>query len=392
MLEMPTCYHAGYETARSLDSAMAESYVAHAMRGDDRADAVVRELWETIRRDRVHSVIAGAIDNHRNPPPGTPQTLRDLIEEMSVVPDWYDRELAMSGTRGFMRNSDMVLAGLVAGSIIEGFSTLISKSFRIRGRVLDNGVRRLRQNILHLLEQYMPDGMEPGNDGWKLTMRIRLVHAQARFLITESGEWDTETYGLPLSGANLGLAAASFSGRLMQHVQHLGGDMTEEEIEGYVHVWRNTARVMGVPEALTFHDNASAVRLFRVALACEPPPDDDGIIMANSIINSAPIIVGVQGTKNCRSLSKFVYQISRELIGNDAADKLRFPAGKFRKEIPFLRLRNFSERIVAKALPFMADRLSKKRLGNLLDVTNLGENRISYRLPSAVFDEESAKW
>lgn len=50
-------------------------------------------------------------------------------------------------------------SGLVRGSIVEGFSTLISKSFRIRGRVTNSGVRRLKQNGMQLVEQYLPAGM-----------------------------------------------------------------------------------------------------------------------------------------------------------------------------------------------------------------------------------------
>ena len=40
----------------------------------------------------------------------------------------------------------------------------------------------------------MPGGLEPGGDGWKLSLRIRLVHAQSRKLIREtSDEWDAES-------------------------------------------------------------------------------------------------------------------------------------------------------------------------------------------------------
>ena len=59
---------------------------------------------------------------------------------------------------------------------------MISKSFAITGRVIDNGVRRLKQNVRHLLNIFMPRGVEPSADGWKLSLRNRMVHARVRSL------------------------------------------------------------------------------------------------------------------------------------------------------------------------------------------------------------------
>ena len=80
----------------------------------------------------------------------------------------------------FLLNSDQFLAGFAAGAIVEGFATRISKSFAITGRMIDDGVRRLKQNLRHLLDIFLPRGVEPSGDGWKLTLRIRLVHAKVR--------------------------------------------------------------------------------------------------------------------------------------------------------------------------------------------------------------------
>ena len=53
----------------------------------------------------------------------------------------------------------MFIGAFVGAVLIEGFATLISKSFAITGRVLDQGVRRLQQNNAHLLEIFLPQGM-----------------------------------------------------------------------------------------------------------------------------------------------------------------------------------------------------------------------------------------
>ena len=389
---VPASFVAGYEVARRVDPELADCYVRHTLIGDPAADDAVAELAEACTPAEVHGTIARAVENHRHPPDDLPECLRGLIRGVAEEPEWLDGDLARAASRGFLRNSDMVLGALIGGAIVEGFSTLISKSFRIRGRIVDNGVRRLKQNLLQLLEQYLPGGILPGGDGWKLSIRIRLVHAQARRLIRQASEWDGSAHGLPLSTAHMLLGASAFSGRLMQHVQTLGGDFSVEEREGYVHVWRYTAWLMGIPEEILFRDYASAVRAFEIGSLCEPPPDDDAIIMANSIINSAPIVLGMTEPEARRSMAAYMYQVSRELIGDDLADHFRYPPPQTIRELPFLRLRNIWDRTRRKLVPVWGARRAIARFSEMLEVSDLGRVEHSYSLPTSVFDEDSQPW
>ena len=395
-MNIPSWYVDGYAAARKVDPVWAEQYIRHTTIGDPVADAVVAELAATASPAEVHGIIANTVDNWHDLPDGTPESLRNLVADAGVVPDWYDQQLAREATRAFLRNSEMLLGALVGGAIIEGFSTLISKSFRIRSRIMLNGVRRLKQNLLQLLEQYLPGGIEPGGDGWKLSLRIRLVHAQARRLIAagEGGadDWDHSAYGLPLSSAHMLLGAAAFSGRLLQHVERLGGDFTHREKDAYVHVWRYTGRIMGIPDEILFTDYASAVRAFEIGALCEPPPDEDAIIMANSIINSAPIVLGFTKPEERRANARYMYQVSRELIGDKLADAFRFPPARLKKEVPLLRLRNFGDRLLRRLSPPLAAYRARSRFRGLLSVSNLGQYEHSYHLPTSVFEEDSREW
>ena len=387
---VPEAYLPGYLAAREPYPELAEAYIRHTTEGDPLADAVAEDL-AGLAPDKVHAMLAGALDGPRAPTPGVPESLREFLVEAKNVPGWYDRGLARVASRAFLRNSDIVLSALVGGSIVEGFATLISKSFRIRGRIMSLGVRRLKANGMQLVEQYLPGGMEPGGDGWRLTLRVRLVHAQSRRLLVRSDEWDQDRYGMPISAAHVLLAGAAFSGRLMQHTGALGGDFTQEEREAYVHVWRYTGLLMGIPEEILFHDEASALRAFRVGAMCEPPADEDAIIMANSIVNSAPVIVGVNEPAERRRMARVVTQTSRELIGDEMADTFLFPTRR-RKVIPWMRFKNRSRRILRKTLPWWAGKHDLARFKYLLDFASFDKLEHSYRLPTALYDEDSADW
>jgi len=390
--DIPACYVDGYRAARALDPEFAERYIRYTTLGDPLADRAVEQLAQLVAPEQVHATIAKTVASHFDPPKDTPEALRELIESSAAVPDWFDPEVAMMATRAFLRNSDTVLAGLVAGAIVEGFSTLISKSFRIRSRIILNGVRRLKQNTLQLTEQFMPGGLEPGGDAWKLSLRIRLVHAQSRSLLRQSDEWDAPEHGMPLSTAHMLLGAAAFSGRLMDHVARLGGDFSREEQDAYVHVWRYTGLVMGIPEAIMFHDHASACSAFRIAATCEPPPDEDAIIMANSIINSAPVLLGRTETSERRKMAALIYQLSRELIGDELADSFRYPKSWYFRRAPLLVLSNRAERATRKIFPGLLASRSRRRFSELLAVSDLGEVEHSYALPTSLHDEDSRDW
>ena len=387
---IPSAYRAGYLKARELYPEPADAYIRHTTEGDPLADAVVEELAE-VRPDEVHAMIARALDDPTAPLPDVADSLREFVAQAKEVPDWYDRRRAMTASRAFLRNSDIVLAALVGGSIVEGFSTLISKSFRIRGRVTQAGVRRLKQNGMQLVEQYLPGGMDPGGDGWRLTLRTRLVHAQSRYFLARSDEWDQEKYGLPISAAHVLLAGAAFSGRLMRHVAALGGDFTDEEREAYVHVWRYTGLLIGIPEEILFHDHASALRAFEIGSMCEPPADEDAIIMANSIVNSAPVIIGVSEPSERRKMARVVTQASRELIGDALADAFLFPAQR-RKVIPWMRLKNRGRPIVRKILPRWSKARDLARFTELMEFASVDEIEYSYKLPTSLHDEDSSDW
>ena len=161
----------------------------------------------------------------------------------------------------FHRNSQLILAAFVAGVLIEGFTTNIAKSFLITGRVRDQGVRRLGQNNRHMMEIFLPGGLNRYGEGWKLSVRIRIVHARVRQLLNKSEDWDIEAWGVPLSAAHLGYAISSFLARLLKHMKTLGANYSDEEHDSFMAVWRYSGYLMGIPETILYRDADEALKL-----------------------------------------------------------------------------------------------------------------------------------
>lgn len=391
-MDIPSDYRAGYEKAKAVDPEMASNYVAHTMIGDPQADAVIDEL-SSLTQAEAGRYIRAVLDKEDNETyRDAPSTLHELVREMESPPSWVDLPGLDAGIRMFHRNSRLVLGAFVGGVLVEGFSTTISKSFFITGRLRDQGVRRLKQNNRHMIELFMPGGLERSGDGWKLSVRVRLVHAQVRRLLKQSDDWDVESLGMPISSANMGFAITAFSARLLKHLKSLGAAFDDEERESFIAAWRYSGFLMGIPETILFRDEEEALRLFEIGKLCEPEPGVESSVMANSLIQSAPLVIGIEESGARRSLVKYVYSVSRALIGNELADDLQYPNTPTFGVLAWFRLQERYLGILDKIIPGRAEDNNFSRFTSLLEASMFDEAGVSYRLPDHLYAEESSRW
>ena len=323
-----------------------------------------------------------------------PKAVREFFEKVGTPPAWFDPNSVYPGCRGFHAYSDLFLTAFVTDIITRGFTTLISQSFFITGRLTDRGVRRLRQNIRHLLEIMLPGGLERHGEGWKLSVRLRLVHAQVRRHLLASEDWDYEAHGMPISAANVALASCNFSGMLLSSAAKIGARLNGEERDSFMQIWRYTAHLMGVPDALLFRNETEAREIFRVGYICEPPPGLEAIAMANSVIASAPLVIGIEDREERDHLSNYGYRLSRSLLGDELADQLVSPKSRTAgtRMLAYLRLRRRIQEIIDVFRSGNRPRQRGKNFITLLNISMLDEYRISYRLPDRLYADTASEW
>lgn len=389
--QVPTVYRAGHEAARRDDRDAADNYVRHTLIGDPDADAVVEAL-APFDQTVVHRFIRAAMEREEDGLRDAPPVLGDFFDRISVPPPWFDRAEMLPGMRAYHRDSDLFIAAHVAGVLVEGFATTISRPFFMTGRLTGYGVRRLRQNNRHLIEICLPGGLDRHGEGWKLSVRIRLVHAQLRRLLRNEGVWDAEAWGAPLSAAQMAFASAAFSALLLDKAEMLGVRLDRAARDGFIAIWRYTAWLFGVPEEILFRNYREARELCRVGFACEPPPDLESVAMANGLINSAPLIVGAQDPAERAAFVRFVYRISRALIGDELADRFRYPRQRTAGLLPLMRVQRRLQKLGDRLVP---GRGAARHAGNfvtLLERAIVDDASISYRLPDNVDADAATPW
>ena len=209
-------------------------------------------------------------------------------------------------------------------------------------------------------------------------------------MLERSDEWDSEELGTPVSAANVGFAIAAFSARLLRHMKKLGASYSREEREGFMAVWRYSGYLMGIPESILYDTEENALKLFELGRVIEPPPSMESIVLASSLINSAPLFAGLTEAPERRKLADYIAQISRALIGDETADQLMFPEKTARGALLKFRLANLVDAGINLVNPTRAK--YNNNLTTILGISAFDEEGISYRLPDHQYAEESSEW
>ena len=386
---MPADCVAGYGDARAIDAALTDTYIQHRRMGDESADAAMRSLYG-LEMDEVSRFIRAGIDGDAAVLREAPDAFRAFFADLESRPVvTYDSALAADGIRIFHKYSDLFFVGLVLESLITGLSEALAKSFYLTERTATN-LRRVRQNTRHVIEIMLPGGLDRMGDGWKLTVRVRLIHAQMRILLAASDEWDEPVDGMPVSGAHMALAATGFSAVNLDSARRLGVPISDHESDSFMHTWHYTSWLMGVPEALLFETEKEGLHLRRVAKTLENPPGRMAAGIANGYIDTVPDLLGITDPKKADKLLSVLRRTSRALVGNETADRLGYPNQSTFGILAFVKLQRRLKIISARLRP--ASSFAFDNFAGMMERSVYDDVGISYRMPDALKESESSPW
>ena len=191
---------------------------------------------------------------------------------------------------------------------------------------------------------------------------------------------------------HLGYAISAFSARLLHHIKKLGVTYTQEERDSFMAVWRYAGYIMGIPETILFKAEQDSLELYDIGNICEPLPGEESIAMAHSLINSAPLVAGIEDPPKRQALAEYVFRASRALIGPELADDLGFPKSRLVGVLPWFRMQMRMQKLLGRWFPKVGAKNSFSQFAGLLATADLDEAEISYQMPDHVYSEESKSW
>lgn len=304
-------------------------FVPYLLIGDAPADAVIQYFMsEEGKRTNARQLFNTLLEQGRSavgdrvlPPP-----LKAFFDQIERVPLWLDRNRVEQAARTMRRTggfAELVLRNAaLMGSYMAASAT---KPLMFTGRLASASTpRRLTETASYWVHVTRPHGLERFGDGFKTTIRVRIMHAQVRYMLAHSEKWDYQSWGHPINQADMLATNLLFSQLFLLGLQSLGFKFTLTERENVMHLWRYAGYLMGVDERILPTGEADAWRLSYMQYATQDRPDDDSRALVQALNNVPMQRAG--GNRFWQQIAKLeiAYRASftRLLFGNRLANEL----------------------------------------------------------------------
>lgn len=256
---------------------LVEKLTDHALLADDYAYQAMLDFkdkstptnWRTFDLALEHG-----IDAVEDPSPG----LVALFEELDRIPDWVDFDQLYRGAVAFWRAGPIVPPVLAWATIAGGFSMYSATRpvlFSGRLRQSDKVGTRLIESFRYVVAAYTPGGMHRFEEGFRLTAKVRMIHAAVRHSLSRSEAWDWANWGVPINNLDgMVTQAGQFGVKFIDAVQNSGFRYSDRELEDIFALSRYVGYMIGVPEDILHTDYEDARRKTEVHTLIEQPPDE----------------------------------------------------------------------------------------------------------------------
>lgn len=297
-----------------------ERMLPYFERADPLADAVVEALEgdaPSSREQRIDAALRGDLS-------GAPAALRQLVESAQRVPPWVDWQRLERANDVFLRAG--MLGGITLGlcSLVHGYAAPAgNKPLAFSGRLKERADRRLAETSRFVTAVTELGGLRPGALGWRLVLRVRLMHAAVRRLLLGSGRWSHEAWAHPINQHDMLATILLFSNVFIDGIRRFGVHVTPDEADDYQHLFRWVGELIGVDSALLPASHAEATRLATFIDLTQGPPDEDSRALVAALLERP-----LQAARTPRELRRAERQVAvatglcRSLIGEELADQL----------------------------------------------------------------------
>lgn len=254
----------------------AAALVAAFRRPSDDPDRVTMRQFNTALESGVDAV------------PDCPEALRTFFAIVEDTPDWVDFDLINAGAkayRSYGRNVRDVMADLclIGGYRFGGPPDLLVLTGLLSG---SGALKRMGETVHWSTAVTEHDGMRRDEDGFKLTVHVRLMHSLVDHAYETNGRWDTDQWGLPVNQADQGFTLGLFSAVLLRGLRRLGVRVTDAESLAMMHLWKYVGWLMGVSDDFLRDTEAEQDRLQYHLLLSQGPLTSAGPKLANAIVDA----------------------------------------------------------------------------------------------------------
>ena len=306
----------------------AEKYADLFWRTDALADAVMDE-FSRMPEGAWRGILDRALSQGIEAVPDAPAALRALFHQLDHVPFWVDREQCDLGGATLLR-CRLIFAVLAMASLPIIYSWPVgNKPLALSGQLVHRASQRLKDTTRYVFAICQPGGLSRFSEGFAMTVRVRLIHAQVRRLLRQSGQWQTEKWGAPINQIHMAGTNLMFSVGALEALDRFGYRFNAVERESLIHLWRYAGYLLGIDNELLVAGEWEGRRLLDTIFAFEPAPDEDSRALVDALMETT--LHFLRGLPFGRLFTRnLCYGISRALIGEQRAHMLGYPKTAWR--------------------------------------------------------------
>lgn len=263
--------------------------------------------------------------------PDAPEPLRRFFGAVDEVPAWVDFGMLDRGARAIQRmgrvaNDVLLYLSLIGGYRFGGPADLLVLT---GGLSQATALRRLGETETWAAAVITPGGMRRQEDGFKLTVHVRLMHALLNDRFEKSDDWDSARWGLPVSQADLAGTLALFASTLLLGVRVLGWWVGPRDALAVMHLWKYVGWLLGVDEDWLFDTERDQYVFSYHLLLCQDGQTPAGAALAAALVNRDPRpepgLPGLPGVIGARYERLRALGMLRYLLGAESVRDLGLP-------------------------------------------------------------------
>ncbi|WP_101676361.1 oxygenase MpaB family protein [Alloalcanivorax mobilis] len=241
--------------------------------GDREMDALVAWMYD-YGLGEARALFEQALNNGLDSLEAPPEPLRRFFAGVEQAPAWLDPALLEQGARfihGTGRAAHFVLRdlALMGGYLLSGFN----QSLVMTGALSKGTARRVAETGQWWIDCTEPGGLTRFGPGFRSSLHVRLVHALVRRNLAARSEWNSDTWGLPLSQIDMAATYLGFSVVMLGGLRMLGIPISGGESRAVMHLWSYACWLMGVDSRWLRFSEREGMVLLHHTLMTQSRPD-----------------------------------------------------------------------------------------------------------------------
>ncbi len=305
---------------------------------DPLADDVITEIIDKGFEKHLNEVFLKLVRNDSYSPDQFeefPEEVKKAVDEYftatSQLPAWVEPEKIKAGEQVFSLFGPEIFLLLNVKSLPMCYTC--SKGAKVlfeTGRLMDKRgnidplARRLMETAQMIMNVLAPGGFSPGGKGVVTMQKVRLIHASIRYYLkhprTNPNGWDVDQLGEPINQEDLAGTLMSFAPIIVSGLKQLGIELTNQQLQGYMHCWKVVGHQMGVNPDLVPDTYEDAWELAVRILKHQSAESDEGKALTTSCINFINYIIPGNLLEDLPAyMMWFFFQDVSKAVGQDLA-------------------------------------------------------------------------